>query len=141
MSPLKKQIIAHWHTFKNPLINDVLINLTKLESYLPPITAEEEAKIEELLETCKTAEANKVDELSFIKMLNQLQAAYMLFIVHKMQTINSDLIMRLINFAQKHKSSNLDVKLFYDRNMVFEKSQLLGRIFSTGRMQAVLKVL
>lgn len=141
MSPLKKQIIAHWHTFKNPLINDVLINLTKLESFLTPVTAAEEAKMEELLETCKTAPANKVDELEFIKMLNQLPAAYMLFIVHKMQSINSDLIMRLINYAQKHKSNNPDVKLFYDRNMVFEKSQLLGRIFSTGRMQAVLKVL
>lgn len=133
MSPLKKQIIEHWHAFKNPLINDVLINLTKLESFLPPITAEDEAKISELLDACKTGQANKIDELEFIKMLNQLPAAYMLFIVHKMQNVNSDLIMRLINFAQKHKTSNAEVKLFFDRNMVFEKSQLLGRIFSTGR--------
>ena len=37
-------------------------------------------------------------------------------------------MMKLINYAQKHKADNPDVEAF-QRNMVFEKSQLLGRIF------------
>jgi len=141
MSPLKRQMIEHWHSFKNPLINDVLTNLTKLESTMPLISADEEASITQLLETCKTVQINKVDELEFIQLLNQLPAAYMLYVVHKMQSLNADLVMRLINFAQKHRTTNPEVALFYDRNMVFEKAQLLGRIFSNGRMQSVLKVL
>jgi hypothetical protein len=141
VSPLKQQLVAHWHAFKNPLINDVLINLGEIEKALPPISPEEEAAISKLLESCATVQVNKVDEMEFINLLNQLPAAYMLYVVHKMQTLNSDLVMRLINYAQKHRATNPEVALFYQRNMVFEKSQLLGRIFSNTRMQAVLKVL
>jgi hypothetical protein len=31
---IRKEMIAHWHSFKNPLINDILINLEKLEKKL-----------------------------------------------------------------------------------------------------------
>jgi hypothetical protein len=49
--------------------------------------------------------------------------------------------MKIIAYAQKHKDTDADVASFFQRNMVFEKSQLLGRIFSTNRMQNVLNVL
>ncbi len=138
---LKTDIIRHWQSFKNPLINDILINMEKLEKAVPALTDEEVASVEKLLEACKTIKAEKVNELEMTQMLNQLPAAYMLFIVHKLQSINSELVMKLIAYAQKHKDSNPEVKKFFQRNMVFEKSQLLGRIFSTSRMEKVLKVL
>src|SRR3989338_4045501 len=138
---LKTDIIRHWQSFKNPLINDILINLEKLEKAVPALTEAEVASVEQLLEACKTIKAEKVNELEMIQMLNQLPAAYMLFIVHKLQSINSELVMKLISFAQKQKESIPEVKKFFQRNMVFEKSQLLGRIFSTNRMEKVLKVL
>jgi hypothetical protein len=65
----------------------------------------------------------------------------MLYLVHKLQNLNTDLIMKIIAYAQKHKDADPDVTSFFQRNMVFEKSQLLGRIFSTNRMQNVLDVL
>jgi hypothetical protein len=139
--PVKNDIIRHWQSFKNPLINDILINLEKLEKELPDLTEAEDAAIEKFLEACKTMKTAKVNELEFITTLNQFPAAYMLFMVHKLQTLNSELVMKVISFAQKNKETHPEVKKFFQRNMVFEKSQLLGRIFSTNRMEKVLKVL
>ena len=79
--------------------------------------------------------------MQFIHLLNEMPAACMLYIIHKLQTINTDLVMKVIGYAQDHKSNNPDVEKFFQRNMVFEKSQLLGRIFSNIRMQNVLDAL
>ncbi len=138
---IKNDIVRHWQSFKNPLINDILINLEKLEKELPELTEAENASIEKFLEACKTMKTAKVNELEFIQTLNQFPAAYMLFMVHKLQTLNSELVMKIISYAQKHKETEPEVKKFFQRNMVFEKSQLLGRIFSTNRMEKVLRVL
>lgn len=138
---LQKDIIRHWHSFKNPLINDVLTNMEKLEKELPALTEGDIETISKLLEACKTLKADKVDALEFIQLLNQLPAPYMLYMVHKLQSVNSELIMKVISYAQKHKTTTPEVGTFFQRNMVFEKSQLLGRIFSTQRMEKVLKVL
>ena len=139
--PIKGDIIKHWQSFKNPLINDILINLEKLERQMPELTEAEMQSLEKFVEACKTMKADKVNELEFIKILNQFPAAYMLFMVHKLQQLNSELVMKIISYAQKHKVTDPEVKKFFQRNMVFEKSQLLGRIFSTNRMEKVLKVL
>ncbi len=139
--PLRKDIIQHWHSFKNPLINDILINLEKLEHANPKLTAEEQTAIQKLLDYCQGAKADDIDEMTFITIVNQLPAAYMLYMIHKLQTLNSDLIMRIISYAQKHKDEDSAVQRFFQRNMVFEKSQLLGRIFSNHRMETVLSVL
>ena len=61
--------------------------------------------------------------------------------IHRLQNDNTDLVMKLINYAQKFKDKDPEVTCFFQRNMVFEKSQLLGRIFSSSRMEAVLSVL
>lgn len=141
MTPLRKDIMNHWHSFKNPLINDILINLEKLEAENPQLTADDENQIQKLLDYCKDAKPNEVDEMQFINIVNQLPAAYMLFMIHKLQTLNGELIMKIISYAQKHKDTNPEVEKFFQRNMVFEKSQLLGRIFSNHRMQTVLSTL
>lgn len=138
---VREDMINHWHSFKNPLINDILINLHKLEAKQKQIAAEEEDKIGELLEVCEKLSPDKADELDIIKLFNRLPAAYMLYMVHKLQSLNTDLIMKVISYAQKHKDTDPDVASFFQRNMVFEKSQLLGRIYSTNRMQAVLDVM
>jgi hypothetical protein len=138
---IRKEMIAHWHSFKNPLINDILINLEKLEKKLKPLSKNDEAAINSLLQTCEKISPDKIDELKIIKLFNRLPAAYMLYLVHKLQNLNTDLIMKIIAYAQKHKDTDADVASFFQRNMVFEKSQLLGRIFSTNRMQNVLNVL
>ncbi|MDF2529271.1 MAG: hypothetical protein K0Q57_151 [Gammaproteobacteria bacterium] len=138
---LRQDIIKHWHSFKNPLINDILINLEKLEKQYGSLSEQEAASVEKLLGFFHTANVEKVDELKLIQILNQLPAAYMLYMVHKMQSINTDLVMKVINYAQKYKESDPDIANFFQRNMVFEKSQLLGRIFSNGRMESVLQVL
>jgi hypothetical protein len=140
-SNIRKEMIAHWHSFKNPLINDILINLEKLEQRLKPISKNDEITINTLLQTCEKISADKVDELTIIRLFNRLPAAYMLYLVHKLQNLNTDLIMKIIAYAQKQKDKYPDVASFFQRNMVFEKSQLLGRIFSTNRMQSVLDVL
>lgn len=138
---IKQRIITHWQSFKNPLINDILINLEKLEHAYPTLTPEGEEKVQSLLDALEHAQPEQVDEMSLIQMLNQLPAAYMLYIIHKLQSLNTDVVMRIISFAQKQRHSNDEVAKFFQRNMVFEKSQLLGRIFSTSRMEAVLDVL
>jgi hypothetical protein len=139
---IRDRIIEHWQSFKNPLINDILINLETLEStHFAPLTEEDEDSIGHLLDHLKQYPANDLDELKLIKLLNQLPAAYMLFLIHRLQNDNTDLVMKLINYAQKFKSKDPEVTCFFQRNMVFEKSQLLGRIFSSSRMEAVLSVL
>ncbi|MDF2690155.1 MAG: hypothetical protein K0S29_10 [Gammaproteobacteria bacterium] len=138
---LKQDIIKHWHSFKNPLINDILINLEKLEKEYPLLSEQELSSVEKLLGFFHTANVEKVDEVVLIQILNQLPAPYMLFMVHRLQSINTDLVMKVINYAQKHKENDPDIANFFQRNMVFEKSQLLGRIFSNNRMENVLQVL
>ncbi len=134
-------IIKHWQSFKNPLINDILINLEKLEKANPPLTAAEIEAVQSFLDRLNTIDAKKIDEKDMIYTLNQLPAAYMLYIIHKMQTLNSDLVIKLINYTQKFRAKDPEIEKFFQRNMVFEKSQLLGRIFSEKRMQEVLDAL
>ena len=134
-------IIKHWHSFKNPIINDVLINLEKLEKSGPGLTPEEINSVEAFVNALSKIPAEKVDELEMIYTLNQLPAAYMLYIIHRMQTLNGDLVVRVINYTQKYRAKDQEIERFFQRNMVFEKSQLLGRIFSEKRMQDVLDAL
>lgn len=141
MSKLKQDIIKHWQSFKNPIINDVLINIEQLEQTTPELTAEEEDKVAALIKWCEKVKAEEVNAEQFIVALNALPAAYMLYIIHKLQSINQDLIMKVITFAQKHRATHPEIQKFFQRNMVFEKSQLLGRIFSTQRMENVLEIL
>lgn len=138
---LLDDIIKHWQSFKNPLINDILINLEKLEKALPPLTDDEIKAVEEFMESLSKITADGVDEKDMIYLLNQLPAAYMLYIIHRMQTVNSDLVVKLINYTQKFREKDPEIEKFFQRNMVFEKSQLLGRIFSEKRMQEVLDLL
>ncbi len=134
-------IIKHWQSFKNPLINDILINLEKLEKDNLPLTSAEIEAVQTFLDRLNTVAVAGVDEQDMIYTLNQLPAAYMLYIIHKMQTLNSDLVIKLINYTQKFRSKDPEIEKFFQRNMVFEKSQLLGRIFSEKRMQEVLDAL
>lgn len=138
MNTLKKEIIDHWKSFKNPLINDILINMEKIEGKISPLTDDESYAIGKLLKKLKDIKPDDVDEMQFIHLLNEMPASYMLFIIHKLQTLNADLVMKVIGFAQDKKESEPEVKKFFQRNMVFEKSQLIGRIFSNIRMQNVL---
>jgi len=139
---IRKDIIAHWKSFKNPLINDILINLEKLEKeFSPKLTADEEKKVAELLSFCEKLPADTADIYQLILVFNKLPAAYMLYMIHKLQNLNADLIMQVISYAQKHKETDPEIANFFQRNMVFEKSQLLGRIFSNNRMKALLSVL
>ncbi len=137
-SPFRQEIIDHWNSFKNPLINDVLINLERIERNLAPISETEEQSIKQLLETCEKAKPDQVEAEALIKIFNQLPAAYMLYIIHKMQSLNAELTMKVIGYAQKQKNNHPEVMKFFQRNMMFEKSQLMGRIFSNSRMQLIL---
>ena len=79
---IRDQIIEHWQSFKNPLINDILINLENLEStHFSKMTSGDEDSIGSLLEHLKKKAAGEMDELKLIKLLNQLPAAYMLFLI------------------------------------------------------------
>jgi len=138
---LLDDIIKHWQSFKNPLIKDSLINLEKLEKQIPALTDDELKAVEEFMAKLDKIKAAGVDEKEMIYLLNQLPAAYMLYIIHRMQTVNSDLVVKLINYTQKFRAKDPEVEKFFQRNMVFEKSQLLGRIFSEKRMQEVLEAL
>ena len=139
---IRNDIIAHWKSFKNPLINDILINLEKLEKDISPkLNTEEEAKVAKLLAFCEKLPADSADIYQLILVFNKLPAAYMLYMIHKLQNLNSDLIMQVISYAQKHKETDTEIANFFQRNMVFEKSQLLGRIFSNTRMKSLLGVL
>ncbi len=140
-SEIKQRVIHHWQSFKNPIINDVLINMEVLEHVYPALSFEGENKVQALLDALAASTPEKINELKLIQTLNQLPAAFMLYIIHKLQALNTDVVMRIISFAQKNKQSNPEVAKFFQRNMVFEKAQLLGRIFSTNRMEAVLEVL
>ena len=138
---IRQRVIRHWHSFKNPLINDILINLEKLETQLPEITPAEEQKVQDMLEGLEKCKADDIDETALIEVLNKLPIAYMLYIIHKLQQTNTDVVMKVIQFAQKNREKSKMIDTFFQRNMVFEKSQLLGRIFSSARMNDVLKVL
>ncbi|PCI37978.1 MAG: hypothetical protein COB50_03010 [Thiotrichales bacterium] len=138
---LREQVVEHWQSFKNPLINDILINLEKLEGEHIEVNDDDTKSIETLLQKLEKIQASDVDEIEFIRLLNQMPVASMLFIIHKLQTLNSDLIMRIISYAQKYSKDDKEVAKFFQRNMVFEKAQLLGRIFSNDRMEKILSIL
>lgn len=138
MSDLRQEIIEHWNSFKNPLINDVLINLERIERDLPPLTEAEEQALKDLLDVCEKAKPEQIEAEKLIAILNQLPAAYMLYVIHKMQSLNQELTMKVIGYAQKQKGNSPEVTRFFQRNMMFEKSQLMGRIFSNSRMQLIL---
>ena len=98
---IKQRIIQHWQSFKNPIINDVLINLEHLETDYIPLDEAGENKVQALLDALEKTQPEKVDEMELIRILNQLPAAYMLYIIHKLQALNTDVVMTIINYAQQ----------------------------------------
>ena len=138
---LDQDIINHWNSFRNPLINDILINLEKLETAIPALSHEEKQAVANLVDYCASLKPDAADARKLIDIFNQLPAAYMLYMIHKLQSLNTDLVMKIINYAQKNKEGDNDLQSFFLRNMVFEKSQLLGRIFAENRMKTVLSIL
>ena len=138
---LDDDLVKHWHSFRNPIINDVLINLEKLEKEIPALTNEEKQAVADLVDYCAELKPDQADARKLIDIFNQLPAAYMLYMIHKLQNLNTDLIMKVINYAQKNHDADEDMQSFFQRNMVFEKAQLLGRIFAENRMKDVLDVL
>jgi hypothetical protein len=138
---LDQDIINHWNSFRNPIINDILINLEKLETTITALSHEEKQAVADLVDYCSSLKPDEADARKLIDIFNQLPAAYMLYMIHKLQSLNADLVMKIINYAQKNKDSSPDLQSFFLRNMVFEKSQLLGRIFAENRMKTVLSIL
>ncbi len=85
---------------------------------------------------------NVGEEDSFIKFFNSLKAARALRLLQAIDQLMPGSASKLLVFAEVSSSSKEDTPGFFlNRNLVFERLQLLGRIFAPERFRLVMSAL
>lgn len=73
--------------------------------------------------------------------MNSLPAAYMFYLLHQLNKYHSEYVANLIDKSNELKDKQENYKNFYDRNMLFEKLQIVARIFSSDRVNKLIQAL
>ncbi|OAJ35141.1 type IVB secretion system protein IcmW [Piscirickettsia salmonis] len=136
---LEKKVADYWKSYGNSNINHALINFEHIEEDEYFIDEDQEEKILELLEFASENNLKEIDSNLFFSLLNSLPAAYMFYVIHELNNSNSEYVSALISEASKKKDD--DRRFFYDRNVLFEKMQILSRVFSSDRVNKMIRAL
>ncbi|WP_235602958.1 type IVB secretion system protein IcmW [Piscirickettsia litoralis] len=129
MLPFRKKVADYWKSYENSNINHALINFEKIEKEIYLLDEGNEDKLSKFLEFSSKNSLKDVSHEEILLLLNSLPAAYMFYVVHEINGHNPEYISSLISKANKNKGSNDDYKFFYNRNVLFERMQILSRIF------------
>ncbi|MFZ9036199.1 MAG: type IVB secretion system protein IcmW [Francisellaceae bacterium] len=136
-----EEVAQYWKNYKNMNINHALNNFEHLEDGIYACDEDHIAQLEKLY-TQMGSDAGKEVELSaLLKLMNALPAAYMFYLLHKVNDIKPDLASQLISQAKQKHDTDEEYRQFYHRNMLFERLQIASRIFSSERINRLIKAL
>lgn len=140
---------AFWDSYDRKTLYRVIVNLEKVENWV----VDNESDVEmALLELGYTIDSMNYFDLAghedkFLRVLANICASRSVRLLQALDIAKSGFASRLLMHAEeigddkKNTPGNNYAKLFLTRNLVFEKLQLLSRIFSQQRMSLILKAM
>lgn len=144
----KDAVHAFWDSYDRRTLYRVIVALERVETWM----LDEEPEIEPaLLELGRVIDfAGDFDvsgnEDSLIRILASTKSSRAMRILQAIDLAKPGTASQLLMYAEDHAKSdttaaNAHVKLFLQRNLVFERLQLLSRVFAPPRISLVLKAL
>lgn len=143
-----ESVHAFWDSYDRRVLYRVIAGIESVESW----AADNDPKIEEaIIKLGKAMDmSHSIDfsgyEDKIINILAYLKASRAIKILQTIDSLNPGAAAKLLTYAEEQNKNpnnqkNHAAKLFLDRNLVFERMQLLSRIFSAQRVNLILNVL
>ena len=134
----------YWKQYHDPMIYKVVSFMESVETWVRSDFSQLEAAIEELGRQLDDIGKINIDELnqqeSFIRLINNTNMPRALRLLQALDIANPGAASKLLMHAEEiSKHTKDDASLFLQRNIVFERLRLLGRVFSSSRLMLVLK--
>lgn len=139
---------AFWDSYDRKTLYRVIVALEQVEHWVLDSQPAIEQAVIRLGETLDQAgDFTLADEAKVIRVLANLRASRALRILQSLDMAKPGTASQLLMFAEESSQDTDDAKgnefakLFLRRNLVFERLQLLSRVFSPQRIAIVLKAL
>lgn len=144
MPDLNPQVVAqYWQEKHDYALYRIIATMEAVESWTQDGDPEVEAKLLELSQLVDGIEKFTLgEEDSFIKLFTSIKASRALRLLQHIDQLMPGSASKLLIFAEVASSSKEDRPGFFlNRNLVFERLQLLGRIFAPERFRLVMAAL
>lgn len=141
-----EQVAQYWQEFPDPAVYQIIKSMESVENWILDNHKEVEKALEHLsqsLEIFKTRPAlvSKYKE-EIIHILAYIKTGRALYFLHELEQIYPGAFANLISYAQEHCQHAGDaMSIFLRRSIVFERLRIIKRVFSTERINSVIKVL
>lgn len=146
MPDLRNEAIhAFWDNYDRRTVYRIIVALEKVEAWSADRSPKVQALLEELGNVLdKVSQFNLPDESKLITLLAHISAGKALCLLQAFETLKTGTASRLLMYAEEHSEGpkqDPDARLFLKRNLIFERLQLLSRLFSPQRMALILRAL
>ncbi len=140
---------AFWDSYDRRVLYRVIAALESVESWaadLDPKIDQAIIKLGQAMDLARSVDFTGYEE-KIINILAYLRAGRAIRILQSIDSLKPGSAAKLLTFAEEQtniksgKPINQSAKLFLDRNLVFERMQLLSRIFSPQRITLILNAL
>ena len=140
---------AFWDSYDRRVLYRVIAALESVETWaadLNPKIDEAIIKLGQAMDLVHHVDFTGYEE-KIINILAYLRASRAIKILQAIDTLKAGSAAQLLSFAEEQsnpkmgKNLNLSAKLFLERNIVFERMQLISRIFSIQRINLILNAL
>jgi len=135
---------AFWRDYDKRVLYRIITSMEAVEDWVLDNNPEVEAAMENLAEQLDKADHFELKrEPELIRIIANLSSSRALRILQALDAAKPGTASKLLLFAEDYskKSEGKEAKLFLNRNLVFERLQLLGRVFAPERMSLVLSAL
>jgi len=131
-----------WKDRHDPFLRKIIKHIEEVETWTIDGDPELEAKIKVLGEALDTVDKlNITNEEDYINLLGCIKLGRALRIMQYLDMKTPGSASKLLVYAEVSSSAATDLPgLFLNRNLVFERMQLLSRIFSPKRFSLVTKI-
>lgn len=143
-------IHAFWDSYDRRTLYRVIVALERVEEWTVDSAPEIEPALIELGEAIENATSFEIagHEATLIRILANTSAGRAMRILQALDMANPGTASKLLMYAEEHGGEGVDpvnadphASLFLRRNLVFERLQLLSRVFSPQRISLVLNAL
>lgn len=139
---------AFWDSYDRRTLYRVIVALERVERWALDEIPEVEAALIQLGEVMDRTQGFELnDEGKFIRVLANTHASKALRVLQSLDIAKSGTASQLLMYAEgaseegEGKTPDRHAQLFLRRNLVFERLQLLSRVFAPQRLTLILKAL
>lgn len=132
----KDEVVRYWGSFHNPVLNNLLTNIEKIEGKRYKDVENYEVDLDEIAKTYYKTPFSEDNGRNLIYLCNEMPLAYMAYFIHQLHKHNSNYFGELFGFMEANKADDA-ITFFAERNRLFERAQMLSRVFSQERLEAV----